>query len=75
MDGHNLKSLELESYLSQIALVPQETLLFGGTIRENILYGKLDATEMEIIEASKSAHAHEFIAELSNGYDLSLIHI
>ena len=69
LDGHNLKSLDLESYLSQIALVPQETLLFGGTIRENILYGKLDAAETEIIEASKSAHAHEFIAELSKGYD------
>ena len=69
LDGHNLKSLELESYLSQIALVPQETLLFGGTIRENILYGKLDATETETIEASKSANAHEFIADLPNGYD------
>ena len=50
-------------------MVPQETLLFGGTIRENILYGKLDATDTEIIEASKSANAHEFIVELSNGYD------
>ena len=69
LDGHNLKSLDLESYLSQIALVPQETLLFGGTIRENILYGKLDATETETIEASKSANAHEFIADLPNGYD------
>jgi len=69
LDGHDLKSLDLESYLSQIALVPQETLLFGGTIRENMLYGKLDATEAEMIEASKSAHAHEFIVEFSNGYD------
>jgi subfamily B ATP-binding cassette protein MsbA len=47
----------------------QVTLLFGGTIRENILYGKLDATTTEIVEASKSAHAHEFIAELPDGYD------
>ena len=69
LDGHNLKSLDLESYLSQVALVPQEILLFGGTIRENILYGKLDATETELIEAAKSAHAHQFIGELSNGYD------
>ena len=69
LDGHDLKSLDLESYLSQVALVPQETLLFGGTIRENILYGKLDATDTEIIEASKSANAHEFIVEFSNGYD------
>ena len=63
IDGNDLKSLDLESYLSQVALVPQETLLFGGTIRENILYGKLDATDTEIIEASKSANAHEFIVE------------
>jgi subfamily B ATP-binding cassette protein MsbA len=69
LDGHDLKSLDLESYLSQVALVPQETLLFGGTIRENILYGKLDATDTEMIEASKSANAHEFIVEFSNGYD------
>jgi len=69
LDGHDLKSLDLESYLSQVALVPQETLLFGGTIRENILYGKLDATDTEIIEASKSANAHDFIVEFSNGYD------
>jgi len=69
IDGNDLKSLDLESYLSQVALVPQETLLFGGTIRENILYGKLDATDTEIIEASKSANAHEFIGEITNGYD------
>jgi len=69
IDGNDLKSLDLESYLSQVALVPQETLLFGGTIRENILYGKLDATDTEIIEASKSANAHEFIVEFPNGYD------
>jgi len=69
IDGDDLRSLDLESYLSQVALVPQETLLFGGTIRENILYGKLDATDTEIIEASKSANAHEFIVEFPNGYD------
>ncbi|MBT3513910.1 MAG: ABC transporter ATP-binding protein, partial [Nitrospina sp.] len=69
IDGEDLKSLDLESYLSQVALVPQETLLFGGTIRENIIYGKLNATEAEIIAASKSANAHEFIIEFSNGYD------
>jgi len=69
LDGHDLKSLDLKNYLDQIALVPQETLLFGGTIRENIMYGKLDATEAEVVEASKSAHAHEFIMEQPNGYD------
>ena len=69
LDGHDLNSLDLKNYLDQIALVPQETLLFGGTIRENIMYGKLDATEAEVVEASKSAHAHEFIMEQPNGYD------
>ena len=69
IDGNNLKSIDLQSYLSQVALVPQETLLFGGTIRENILYGKLDATEAEMIEASKSAHAHDFITRFANSYD------
>jgi subfamily B ATP-binding cassette protein MsbA len=69
LDGHDLRTLDLKTFLSQIALVPQETLLFGGTIRENILYGKLDASEEELIEAAKSAHAHEFIMETSAGYD------
>jgi subfamily B ATP-binding cassette protein MsbA len=68
LDGHDLRTLDLKTFLSQIALVPQETLLFGGTIRENILYGKLDASEEELIEAAKSAHAHEFIMETSAGY-------
>ena len=69
LDGHDLRTLDLKTFLSQIALVPQETLLFGGTIRENILYGKLDASEEELIEAAKSAHAHEFIMETSAGYN------
>ena len=47
LDGHDLRTLDLKTFLSQIALVPQETLLFGGTIRENILYGKLDASEVQ----------------------------
>ncbi|MBI4382674.1 MAG: ABC transporter ATP-binding protein [Nitrospinae bacterium] len=68
-DGHDLRALDLRSYLGQIALVPQETLLFGGSVRENILYGKLDATEEELAQAAKSAHAHEFIMELEQGYD------
>src|SRR5690606_23442881 len=57
------------SVREQIAIVPQETLLFGGTIRENILYGKLNATEGEMIEAAKAANAHDFISELPNGYE------
>jgi len=69
VDGHDLKTLDLESYLGQVALVPQETLLFGGSVRENILYGKLDASEEELVEAAKNANAHEFIVRLEKGYD------
>jgi subfamily B ATP-binding cassette protein MsbA len=69
LDGHDIRQLDLKNFLGQIALVPQETILFGGSIRENILYGKLDATEDELISASKSANAHEFIQQLEKGYD------
>jgi subfamily B ATP-binding cassette protein MsbA len=69
LDGHDIRELDRESFLSQIALVPQETLLFGGTVRENILYGKLDASEEELEEAAKKANAHDFIVELEKGYE------
>ena len=72
LDGHDIRELDLKNFLEQIALVPQETLLFGGSIRENILYGKLDATEDELISASKSANAHEFIRQLENGYNTAV---
>jgi subfamily B ATP-binding cassette protein MsbA len=69
LDGHNIQELDRKSFLSQIALVPQETLLFGGTVKENILYGKLNASEEELEEAAKKANAHDFIVELEKGYD------
>ena len=69
LDGHDIRTLDRKSFLSQIALVPQETLLFGGTVRENILYGKLDATEAELEEAAQKANAHEFITNMEKGYD------
>ena len=69
LDEHDIRTLDRESFLSQIALVPQETLLFGGTVRENILYGKLDATEAELKEAAQKANAHEFIVGMEKGYD------
>ena len=69
LDGHNIQELDRKSFLSQIALVPQETLLFGGTVKENILYGKLDASEEELEEAAKKANAHDFIVELEKGYE------
>ncbi len=69
VDGHDLRTLDLETYLGQVALVPQETLLFGGSVRENILYGKLDASDDELIDAAKNANAHEFIMRMEKGYD------
>ncbi len=69
VDGHDLRNVTKASLREQIALVPQETLLFGGSIEENIRYGKLDATEDEIIAAAQAANAHQFITELTNGYD------
>ena len=72
LDGHDIRALDRKIFLSQIALVPQETLLFGGTVRENILYGKLDATESELEEAAQKANAHEFITNMEKGYDTSV---
>jgi subfamily B ATP-binding cassette protein MsbA len=69
VDGNDIRDLDLKALLQQIALVPQETLLFGGTVKDNILYGRLEATDEEVIEAAKSANAHNFIAKMENGYD------
>ncbi len=69
IDGQDIRSVQVKSLREQIGLVPQDTLLFGGTVRENILYGKLDATEDELIEAARAANAHEFITQLSGGYE------
>ncbi len=68
VDGYDLRHVKTESWYRQIALVPQETILFGGTILDNIRYGNLDATEAEVQEASHAAHAHDFIAELPDRY-------
>ncbi|MFN0035873.1 MAG: ABC transporter ATP-binding protein [Saprospiraceae bacterium] len=62
MDGREIYAYELESYRHNFAIVPQEVILFGGTIRENILYGKPEATEAEIIEAARQANAWDFIS-------------
>ncbi len=68
IDGYDLRNVQLDSLYRQIALVPQETILFGGTILDNIRYGREEATEEEIFEAGKAAHAHEFITALPDGY-------
>jgi ATP-binding cassette subfamily B protein len=68
-DNRPAASLALRAIRSQIAIVPQEVLLFGGTIRENIGYGRPGASQAEIEEAATQANAHDFIAELPEGYD------
>ena len=72
IDGYDLRSISLESLRAQMAIVPQETLLFGGTIRENILYGRLDADEAEMISAARAANAHEFIMEFPKQYETTV---
>jgi ATP-binding cassette subfamily B protein/subfamily B ATP-binding cassette protein MsbA len=68
LDGHDLRDLTKKSLRRQISLVLQDTLLFSTTIRENIAYGRPDATEEEIIEAARRAQAHDFIMALPEGY-------
>ncbi len=69
LDGKNIKDITLHSLRENIGVVAQDVYLFSGTIRENLIYGKPDATDEEIIEAAKKAGAHEFISALPNGYD------
>lgn len=69
IDGQDIKEVTLGSLRSQIGIVQQDVYLFSGTVLENIRYGKFDATEEEIIRASKLAGAHDFIVELKDGYD------
>jgi subfamily B ATP-binding cassette protein MsbA len=69
LDGHDIRNATLESLRSQIGVVPQHTVLFVGTVAENIAYGKPDATREAIERAAQQAHAHEFIERLPDGYD------
>jgi ATP-binding cassette subfamily B protein len=69
IDGTDIRSVTIDSLRSQIGIVLQETTLFSGTIKENIRYGKPNASDNEIITAAKTAQAHEFIKELPEGYD------
>lgn len=72
IDGYNIKNVSIESLRSQMGIMTQDNFLFTGTIRDNIRYGKLDATDEEIIEAAKAVHAHDFICKLEKGYDTVL---
>ena len=72
IDGLDIRDVTMESLREQVGIVPQETMLFNGSVYDNILYGRLDATEEEVMAASKAANAHNFISELPNGYDTQL---
>ena len=72
IDDYDVKTVTIESLRSQMGIMTQDNFLFTGTIRDNIRYGKLDATEEEIIEAAKAVHAHDFLCQLEKGYDTVL---
>ena len=72
LDGHNVKEYNRRELRDALGMVLQETWLFKGTIMENIRYGKLDATDEEVIAAAKAAHAHRFISALPGGYQMEL---
>lgn len=69
IDGNDVRQVTLDSLRSQVGIVLQETTLFSGTIRDNIAYGRLEATMKEVMAAAKAAQAHEFIMEMADGYD------
>ena len=72
IDGYDLTEVSLESLRSQMGIMTQDNFIFHGTVRDNIMYGKLDATEEEMIAAAKAVNAHDFIMKLENGYDTVL---
>lgn len=69
MDGMDIRKVSQDSLLAQIGIVPQETVLFSGTVRENIRYGRPNATDEEVVAGAKAAQAHNFILELPEGYE------
>lgn len=72
IDGHDVREVSIESLRRQMGIMTQDNFLFTGTIKDNIRYGKLDATDEEIIAAAKAVHAHDFITRLPEGYDTKL---
>lgn len=72
IDGHDIRHVTLDSLREQVGIVPQETVLFNGSVYDNILYGRLDATQEEVEAAAKAANAHNFIMDLPNGYQTML---
>lgn len=72
IDGKNIRNLTLESVRKNIGIVQQDVFLFAGTIKDNILYGKPDATDEEVVDAAKKANIHDYILTLKNGYDTEI---
>jgi len=72
IDGNNIQDLKLDSLRTKMGVMTQDNYIFSGTIRENLMYGKLDATEEEMIAAAKAVHADDFICKLEKGYDTPL---
>ncbi|MCQ2577428.1 MAG: ABC transporter ATP-binding protein/permease [Treponema sp.] len=72
IDGYDIRDVTINSLRTQMGVMTQDNFIFSGTIRDNIRYGKLDATEEEIIAAAKVVHAHEFIEKMEKGYDTEL---
>lgn len=72
IDGYDIRSVTQRSLREQIGIVPQETVLFNGTVYDNIRYGNLEATEEEIVAAAKAANAHEFIMQMTDGYETQI---
>jgi ABC-type multidrug transport system fused ATPase/permease subunit len=69
VDGHDVRSVTQQSLRKQIGIVPQDPILFSGTIEENIKFGRLDATREQVVEVAKTVGAHSFINRLDKGYD------
>ena len=69
VDGVDIRSVKQDSLLAHVGIVPQETILFSGTVRDNIRYGKPEASDEEVVAAARAAQAHEFILQLPQGYD------
>ncbi|NLL78003.1 MAG: ABC transporter ATP-binding protein [Clostridiales bacterium] len=72
IDGYDVKNVSIESLRKQMGIMTQDNFLFSGTVKDNIIYGKLDASDEEIIAAAKTVHAHNFIMKLEKGYDSEL---
>jgi ATP-binding cassette subfamily B protein len=72
IDGHDIKEVSIESLRKQMGIMTQDNFLFSGTVADNIRYGKLDATDEEIIAAAKAVNAHDFIMKMEKGYDTEL---